>query len=102
MSKKKYNREPYEVLKEEVNAEPIVEESSIDVEAEEVIKGVVCDCAQLNVRKEPSLVSNIEVIIPVGSEVDIIPSFKDGEWYKICTATKVDGYVMKPYVAIKE
>lgn len=95
--------------------EPIVE-AVVDVpeetpkhkttKASEVVSthavGKVVDCKKLNVRKFPSILEDVVVIIFVGSEVTIDLTKSKDDWYAITTATGDKGFVMKDYIAIKE
>lgn len=66
------------------------------------VDGVVVDCNLLNVRKRPSIVSDVVVIISNGTPLTVEDSYKNEHWYKITTATGDHGFVMKDFVAIKE
>lgn len=53
----------------------------------------------LNVRSEPSMNADTLSTVNAHSEVVIIEAQNDfGDWYKICTAAGIDGYVRKEYV----
>lgn len=63
--------------------------------------GVVCDCFRLNIRKEPSLASDILSVVPVGMKLEINTTFSDAAWYKVNVDGK-EGFAMKQYVNVKE
>ena len=99
-----------EVIEE---ATPVVEEATIE-QAEPVVKekkedkqgsieiGVVTGCTSLNVRKKPDKDADVATIVKAGAELKVIDSDKHkGEWYKVITADKVQGFCMKKYIKIK-
>ena len=71
-------------------------------EAPTVIAGVVTDCAKLNVRRAPSMNATVVCEIPRKSVVTIDEDKSNAEWYGVCTATGVNGFCMKKYVAISQ
>lgn len=66
------------------------------------IVGIVANCVRLNVREEPSIESDIVTILDKGSEVHIEDSESSEDFYKICTATGIDGFCMKKFIDVKE
>ena len=63
--------------------------------------GVVCDCFRLNIRKEPSLASDILSVVPVGMRLEINTTFSDAAWYKV-TIDEKEGFALKQYVRVRE
>lgn len=70
------------------------------VEDEEMcISGKIIGCNALNVRKNPSLDSEILCIIDNSTEFVIDnKDFKSNEWTKICVAAGIEGYVISEFV----
>lgn len=68
-----------------------VDEAAPAEAMENFTSGVVTECLCLNVRKTPS---------PDGDVVNIIDYHTD-EFYKIGTATGVNGFCMKKYIALR-
>lgn len=62
------------------------------------VEGVVAGCAKLNVRAEPNLFAEIICVLDVSSEMAIDVENSDSEWFKICTATGIEGYCMRKFV----
>lgn len=62
--------------------------------------GIVCDCFRLNIRKEPSLASDILSVVPVGMKLEINTTFSDAAWYKVTVDDK-EGFALKQYVRVK-
>lgn len=84
---------------EQVEAPTPVEET--EPEVEKVIFGVVTNCALLNVRKNPAIDAAVIATIARDSEVEIDENESTEDFYKVCTATGVEGYCMKPYIEVE-
>lgn len=63
--------------------------------------GVVSDCAKLNIRDGASTTANVLCTVDVNSELVVYINENFGEFYKVCTASGVEGYCMKNYVSLK-
>lgn len=61
---------------------------------------VVVDCVKLNVRKEPRVNAPIICTIPRGTEVVAFEKEPTDEFYRICTASSIEGYCMKKYINV--
>lgn len=111
----KYSNKNYNNFTEEVETVETVEDTMVEtVEApviESVVepvvetvnegavgKGVVIDCARLNVRVAPNTNANAICTIASGAEVTINVAESTDEWFSICTASGVNGYCMKRYI----
>ena len=92
-----FANEPAEVV-EEVK-EAVVAEVEQEPEKEPVI-GVVTDCAKLNVREEASAKSAVVAVIDASTELVIIEEESTKDFFKICTASGIEGYCMKKFVTI--
>lgn len=103
---------PTEVeVKEEVKVEettPVVEEVKAETtpvveqpkpEPPKTLTGKVAGCAKLNVRKTPSKDGEVLAIINEGSEVVINKIKSTMDFYAVCTATGVEGFCMKKFIA---
>lgn len=66
----------------------------------EVLTGIVADCRKLNVRKAPDKNAPIICTIPVGSEVEILVDESTDEFYRIYTASGLEGFCMRDYIAV--
>ena len=80
----------------ETVAEPVVETKSVTK------TGVVVDCTGLNVREYPDRKANVISILMADSEVQVNVDEALDEWYHVFTATGLDGFCMKKYIALKE
>lgn len=67
----------------------------------EPITGVVDNCIRLNVREKPSIDAEILTALEAGSEVRLLKDEIDNGFYKICTASGLDGYCMCEYIVLK-
>lgn len=65
-----------------------------------VVKGIVKDCMNLNVRKKPSKDSEILGIIPKDSEVILVDDTVDG-WFKVRAKGIGTGFCMRKYIITK-
>ena len=63
--------------------------------------GVVVDCMKLRVRKNPNQNSEVITTITNGSEVKIDEAKSTGAFFKVCTASGVEGFCMKKYIRVK-
>lgn len=93
------------VTPDPIPAEDVVKEP---VEAEAVeptpIIGVVTDCLKLNVRSTPvndKTGGNVVTTIDCLTEVVVDEDASTDKFYKICTASGVEGFCMKEYIAIR-
>ena len=66
----------------------------------ETKNGVVCNCAKLNVREKPVVGSRVVSIIDADTKLTVTTDESFGIFYKICTASGVEGYCIKDYVRL--
>ena len=66
----------------------------------EAVNGVVYNCTKLNVREKPAAGSRVVSIIDADSELTVTTDESFGNFYKICTASGVEGYCVKDYVRL--
>lgn len=78
-----------------VVTETVVEEPKTGA----VSKGVVANCAKLNVRSKPSTSADIVTVLNVNDKVTIDVDESTEDWFKICTADGVKGYCMRKFVS---
>lgn len=72
-----------------------------EVEDPKPVIGIVIGCAKLNVRELSTKDSEALGTIDEGSEVEIDKLKSTSDFYKICTATGLEGFCMKNFIAIK-
>lgn len=83
--------------------EEAVEEVTAVPEAKETkeIFGIVQNCTKLNVRKLPDKTAVPMCVVTVGTELQIDINKSTVEWYSVRTASGVEGYCMKKFIAVK-
>lgn len=81
--------------------EPEETPASNAVAKPEPITGVVDNCIRLNVREKPSIDAEILTALEAGSEVRLLKDEIENGFYKICTASGLEGYCMCGYVVLK-
>ena len=67
----------------------------------ETASAIVINCAKLNVREEPSPKAAVIGIIDASNEVVVYDSESFGNYYKVCTASGVEGYCIKDFLELK-
>lgn len=75
--------------------EPVVEEP-----VTKTVTGTVVDCARLNVRKDPSATAPVLCMLNESTEVIVDEDNSTEDFYKVCTATGVEGYCMKDFILL--
>ena len=84
---------------EVVQSKPkLVQETVGTVTLPETVKGVVYNCAKLNVRENCTVDSPIVCVLDVKSEIEIDVNRSTDHWFYIHTAIGAEGYCMKQYV----
>lgn len=63
--------------------------------------GVVTDCLHVKVLDEAKADSDVITILPCLTEVMVDFSESTEDFYKIYTATSIEGYCMKKYIAVR-
>lgn len=98
MSKKNYDETVEQV-------EIPIDETSIETEPveptkPEPIEGTV-NCEKLNVRSDATVDSDPVGVINRDSKVFIYEDESTEEFYKVCTATGLEGYCMKKFISVQ-
>lgn len=91
--------EPHEVMAKPV--EPVQKTEEV-TKPKKPITGIVVNCFNLNVRTGPRKDSDVICEIPSDSEVEIDESESFEDFYKICTASGVEGFCMKKFIEVRE
>ena len=71
-------------------------------EPKKTVRGVVVGCYNLNVRTGPRKDFDVICEIPSESEVEIDESESFADFYKICTASGVEGFCMKKFIEVRK
>ena len=64
--------------------------------------GVVTDCLKLNIREKPSMDSKVVTVATCLDELEIDMGDSNDDWYAVCTATGIEGFCMKKFVAVRQ
>jgi hypothetical protein len=85
------------------------DESSTDItevgketKSESPKKGVVTDCWMLNIREEPDSNAKIIGTLNQSSEIIVYEQESTDRYYKICTASGIEGFCMQNYITIQQ
>lgn len=103
-----YSKQAKKVPRPEVPLEvnEAVEETDITApiapEPKKTVHGAVVGCFNLNVRTGPRKDFDVICEIPSESEVEIDESESFEDFYKICTASGVEGFCMKKFIEVRE
>ena len=89
-------------VKEPVDVEPPKKEVLVKKEpaAPKIIYGNVT-AVRLNIRRNPSLDSDVIAVVALNDELKIERDKSDKEWYAVTTEKRVRGYAMKKFIKIK-
>ena len=63
--------------------------------------GIVINCQKLNVRERPNVDSKVVTVVTYLDELEVNECEFDNDWYAVCTATGIEGFCMKKFVAVK-
>ena len=99
MSEKRGKRKTIKPVDEVINNTEEVNEV-LETKEEIVVKGTVKGCMNLNVRKEPSIDSEILGAIPRDTELIIVDDEIE-DWYKIEAKGIGIGFCMSKYITVK-
>ena len=99
MSKKNYDKtESVEQVETPIDETPV--ETLIETEPIEPVEGTV-GCEKLYVRSDATIDSEPVGIINRGSKVFVYEDESTEEFYKVCTATGLEGYCMKKFISVQ-
>lgn len=77
----------------------VIETDIDDTNEPDIVFGFVDNCAKLNVRKSPSIDSEVLLILNRDDEVIVRGSAYDDEWYSVY-ANEQEGFCMKKYITL--
>lgn len=89
------------MAKKQVNSSPEVEmQEVVTEEPKALLKGTVTDCFKLNIRKKPTLNSDVVSVVNLNASLDINESKSTMDWWFVADEDGNSGYCMKQYVKI--
>lgn len=62
------------------------------------VTGTVINCAKLNVRAEADATAEVVCVLDAASEIEINVDKSNAKWFKVCTATGIEGYCMRKFI----
>lgn len=65
---------------------------------DDVSMGTIVNCDRVYIRENPSVQSNPVTNIPSGKDILVMKKLEG--WYKVCTESGVEGYIMADFVEI--
>lgn len=77
-----------------------IPEENAEAKREPNIVGTVIDCWKLNVREEPNPDSKVMGTIDHLSEVMIDDTESTDKYYKVCTASGIEGFCLRNYIKV--
>lgn len=96
-------KEIYENSVLDDSAEAIEEqETELCEDAARNVIGVVTDCLKLNIREKSSKDSRVVTVVTCLDKLEIDIGDSNDDWYAVCTATGIEGFCMKKFVAVKQ
>lgn len=105
ISNEKPQTDVVETTETVVENEIVISETDVPVEQEtKPVIGVVTGCTRLNVRTKPNKNSDVEIVIPKGTEVEILNPESNGDFYNVehhSSKMGFVGYCMKKFIEIK-
>ena len=78
------------------------QEAGLCEDAARNVIGVVTDCLKLNIREKPSKDSRVVTVVTCLDKLEIEIGDSNDDWYAVCTATDIEGFCMKKFVAVKQ
>lgn len=89
-----------ETVEETVQAPtPTVEpEVAAEAESPETVTGIIVNCARLNVRKNPEFDADVLCVLDKDTEVEIDMAQSTSDFFRIVTASGVEGFCMRQFV----
>ena len=100
MSKKNYDKtETVEQVENPIDETPI-ETEPVEPAKSEPVEGTV-GCEKLYVRSDATVDSEPVGVINCDSKVFVYEDESTEEFYKVCTATGLEGYCMKKFISVQ-
>lgn len=74
--------------------------TTVGIEVEEPVFGLVVDCLKLRVRTRPNKESEVLCVLDKGDKVEIIKEKSTHKFYKIVLPSGVEGFCLKDFIEI--
>ena len=99
---------PAPEVEEEIMAQPALTiEEIAEQEPEETVappvepKTGIVTANKLNIRSLPSANASVAAVVDKNAQLMLDPEYETVEWYKVYTASGIEGYCMKKFVTVK-
>lgn len=89
-----------EVAMEQPVIEEVVSEVAEELKIDEFLDGIVHNCVKLNVRKNPSIDSDVIAVLNEQDKIKVKDVDTLSDWYFIQLPNGKEGFSMKKYVAV--
>ena len=89
-----------EVAMEQPVIEEVVSEVAEEPKIDEFLDGIVHNCVKLNVRKNPSIDSDVIAVLNEQDKIKVKDVDTLSDWYFIQLPNGKEGFSMKKYVAV--
>lgn len=76
----------------------VVPETVETVSLPKTVKGVVANCAKLNVRVKPNINADVVCVLNGASEIEINVAKSNKDWFYVSNGAGVEGYCMRKFV----
>ena len=77
-----------------------VEETAIEAPVAELKQACVVNCNKLRVRENPSVEAEVLCELPVNTELLVIEELSTPDFYKVFTASGLEGFCMRNYIKV--
>lgn len=75
-------------------------ENMVGMKPGEPKMGIVIDCKNLNVREQPNSSAAVLGVVPAGTELMVDDRESTDEFYKILTASGLEGFCMNKFIMV--
>lgn len=99
-NKKDYTKFSKENVNEVVESHEDVTLTEIVEESDKTVTGIVTNCTRLNVRKNPNSTAPVVAVIDASTDLVVYVDEAAGDFFKICTASGIEGFCMKDYISL--
>lgn len=89
-----------EVAMEQPVIEEVVSEVTEELKTDEFLNGIVHNCVKLNVRRNPSIDSEVIAVINEQDQIKVKDVDTLSDWYFIQLPNGEEGFSMKKYIAV--
>lgn len=89
-----------EVVMEQPAIEEVAEEVTEDPNTDTFLYGIVHNCVKLNVRKNPSIDSDVIAVLNEQDRIKVKDVDTLSDWYFIQLPNGEEGFSMKKYIAV--